>query len=157
MSDKSTKDTQIRKLYEALKGKGLKLTNQRRLVAQEILSMASHFTVDHLADSLRENKNKISRATLYRIVSIMVEAGLLEEHDFGQNSKFYEYTSDNKHHDHMICLDCDQIEEFVDPLIEKNQIQISQSLGFELSDHSLNLYGKCLKLKKTGSCSNKKS
>ncbi len=141
---------------EYLKEKGLKVTNQRTLVAQKIFNMDSHFSVDHLANELRQKHASISRATIYRIISVMVEGGLLAEHNFGSSSKIYEHISNRKHHDHIICLDCGSIQEFCNEEIETAQLQIAKEMGFELSEHSLNLYGHCVKLKKSGSCSSMK-
>ena len=140
-----------------LRKNGLKLTNQRMRVARNIFGMNSHFTVDHLTETLKEKEDKISRATIYRIVSVMAEAGLLIEHNFGQSAKFYEHTaSDAEHHDHMICVDCGRIEEFCDGDIEDIQLQVANKLGFDLAEHSLNLYGSCRILKESGSCAHQK-
>ena len=82
---------QINNFAEYLKKKGLKVTNQRMLVAQKIFNMDFHFTADHLADALRRKHDSISRATIYRIISVMVEGGLLAEHNFGSSAKIYEH------------------------------------------------------------------
>ena len=139
-----------------LQRKGLKLTSQRVLVARKIFTTDSHFTVDDLADKLKKQRNVISRATIYRIVSVMVDAGLLTEHDFGKSSKFYEHTYTQGHHDHIICLDCGRIEEFCNDKIEELQLKVANRLGFEIAHHSLNLYGSCQKLRKNRSCPHKK-
>lgn len=139
-----------------LKHKGMKITHQRLLVAEKIFKMETHFTVDSLAEALRSRKDEISRATIYRIVSLMVEAGQLMEHNFGQNTKYYEHSPGMKHHDHIVCVDCGLIEEFVDPHIEKVQLEIASRHGFHLTEHSLNLYGQCGDLKNTGKCKRRK-
>lgn len=135
-----------------LKKEGYKITNQRLLVAEKIFRTTQHFTVDSLTDGLKDHKNEISRATIYRIVSLMVDSGQLIEHNFGQNVKYYEHIPETEHHDHLVCLDCGRIEEFINPHIEELQDQIAGNAGFALKDHSLNLYGKCLELQKNGSC-----
>lgn len=143
---------------DCLRKKGLKLTNQRLLVARNIFGIDSHFTVDHLSDVLRKKQDKISRATIYRIVSIMAEAGLLIEHNFGQSAKFYEHiTSKEEHHDHIICMNCGHIKEFCDENIENIQLKVANRLGFDLKEHSLNLYGSCRQLEKHGSCLHQKN
>ena len=131
-----------------LKKRNLKITNQRLLVAEKVFELGTHFTVDSLADALKDRKGEISRATIYRIVSLMVESGQLTEHNFGQSVKYYEYIPPRAHHDHLVCVDCGRIEEFVVPEIEKIQLEIANKNNFELEDHSLNLYGKCKFLKK---------
>ncbi len=138
-----------------LKKKGFKITNQRLLVAEKIFRSNHHFTVDSLTEELRDRKGEISRATIYRIVSLMVEAGNLTEYHFGQNVKYYEYVPSKKHHDHIVCLDCGLIEEFIDSGIEKVQLEIAQKHGFDLDEHSMTLYGRCAQLRKTGRCDKK--
>ncbi len=136
-----------------LKKTGLKITSQRLLVAEKIFGIHDHFTVDSLAEMLKDRRGEISRATIYRIVSVMVEAGLLTEHNFGQNAKYYEHIPGSEHHDHILCLDCGRIDEFVNPDIEKLQDSIAAQHGFTLADHSLNLYGRCKAWQESGACS----
>ncbi|MBL8022054.1 MAG: transcriptional repressor [Leptospirales bacterium] len=140
---------------EYLKKAGLKITNQRLLVAETIFRHPSHFTVDSLADSLKERKGEISRATIYRIVSILVESGQLTEHNFAHGVRYYEHIPVSEHHDHLVCLDCGIIDEFMVAEIEKVQTQIAQQHGFVLAEHSLNLYGRCIQWKDKGSCTRK--
>ena len=141
-----------------LQDQGLKITTQRVEVARKVFAMEDHFTVEHLTHRLNSptSKNAISRATIYRIVSVMVGAGLLIEHNFGQNAKFYEHTRKSGHHDHLICLDCGFISEFYDKKIEDTQVQVASNLGFDLSEHSLIMYAKCRSFKEKGACKNKK-
>ncbi len=139
-----------------LRKKGLKFTNQRALVANQIFEIDSHFTADDLIENLKKVQDKISRATTYRIISVMVEAGLLAEHHFGQSAKFYEHVQAGEHHDHIICIDCGRIDEFYDKKIEDIQLQVAKKLGFTLANHSLNLYGTCQMLHKKGLCKHKK-
>lgn len=136
-----------------LRKKGMKITNQRLLVAETIFNSRDHFTVDSLADTLKDRKDEISRATIYRIVSLMVEAGNLNEHNFGQNARYYEYIPGHEHHDHIVCQDCGYIEEFYDDRIEKIQKDIAQTNKFHLADHTMILYGSCQELAKQGKCS----
>lgn len=138
-----------------LKKHGLKITNQRLLVAEKIFKEGSHFTVDSLAESLKDRKGEISRATIYRIVSILVESGQLTEHNFSNNVKHYEHIPSKEHHDHIVCMDCGRIDEFVAPNIERLQIQIARDHDYKLSDHSLVLYGKCLHLQNGVDCPRK--
>ena len=139
-----------------LKRCGLKITQQRLLVAETIFAANSHFTVDSLAETLRSQKDAISRATIYRIVSLMVEAGQLTEHHFNSSVKVYEHIPRRQHHDHIVCANCGRIDEFVDEDIERMQIEIAGRLGYELSDHALNLYGRCRELSESGACVRRK-
>ena len=141
-------ESKLDRFSEYLRKEGMKITSQRLLVAERIFCSRNHFTVESLTDELKEtHKGRISKATVYRIVSLLVEAGMLTEHNFGQNSRRYEHIPQHKHHDHILCLDCGRIDEFLDPKIEKLQLQIAKKLGFDLEDHSLTLYGRCLKAK----------
>ncbi len=139
-----------------LKKQGLKITNQRLLVAERIFNLTAHFTVDSLSELLKDRRGEISRATIYRIVSLLVESGQLTEYHFGQNVKYYEHVPAKKHHDHIVCIDCGLIEEFLDPNIEKIQIEIANRFGFDLAEHSMTLYGQCQQFKKTGKCDKRK-
>ena len=144
---------QLANFSNYLKKKGLKITSQRLLVAEKVFGMESHFTVDALAEALKDRRGEISRATIYRIVSVMVEAGQLTEHNFGQNAKYYEHIPGQEHHDHILCLDCGRIDEFVNDKIEQMQLNIAGEHGYDLADHSLNLYGRCQELRAKGECS----
>ncbi|BDA79460.1 transcriptional repressor [Leptospira kobayashii] len=147
-----TEDTmkEMQAFEEYLKEKGLKITNQRLLVAQKIFSSHNHFTAEGLLDELKDNRDRISKATIYRILSIMVEAGLLEEHDFGKDYKYYEHIIGHAHHDHIICIQCGKIVEFVDDRIEELQTNAAKQNGFVITGHSLNIFGIC------EACQNKK-
>jgi len=126
-----------------LKTHGLKITNQRLLVAEKVFRETSHFTVDSLGESLKDRKDEISRASIYRIVSLLVESGQVVEHNFGQSVKYYEHIVSRHHHDHIVCLDCGYIEEFFVPNIEQTQEEIAEENNFTLEGHSLILYGRC--------------
>lgn len=128
---------------EFLKKKGLKITSQRLLVAEKIFSIHNHFTADSLLELLKDRRDEISKATIYRIIGIMVEASLLTEHDFGKDFKFYEHIIGHQHHDHIICIECGKIEEFVDEKIEELQAAAAKGKGFTITGHDLNIYGIC--------------
>ena len=130
---------------EFLKKKDLKVTSQRMLVAETIFSIHQHFTADSLLELLKDHRDEISKATIYRILSIMVEAKLLAEHDFGKDFKYYEHIVGHEHHDHIICTDCGRIVEFVVPEIEEMQQRVAAENGFTIQGHRLNIYGVCQK------------
>ncbi|MBE7413314.1 MAG: transcriptional repressor [Leptospiraceae bacterium] len=134
---------EMRIFEDVLKKKGLKITTQRMLVAEKIFSVHSHFTADSLLDLLKDRRSEISKATIYRIISIMVEANLLSEHDFGKEFKFYEHIIGHEHHDHIICLECGRIEEFVSEKIEELQALAAKEKGFIIKGHHLNIFGVC--------------
>jgi Fur family ferric uptake transcriptional regulator len=130
---------------ELLKKEGLKVTAQRLLVAEKIFSIHNHFTAESLSDMFKDKRDEISKATIYRILSIMVKANLLIENDFGKDYKYYEHIIGHEHHDHIICMDCNRIVEFFEPKIEELQEKIAESNDFTIKGHSLNIYANCKK------------
>ncbi|MCZ8239700.1 MAG: Fur family transcriptional regulator [Leptospiraceae bacterium] len=126
-----------------LKKKGLKITTQRMLVAEKIFSIHNHFTAESLQEELKDRRDEISKATIYRILSIMVEAGLLQEHNFGKDYKYYEHIIGHEHHDHIICIECGRIVEFMDEKIEELQRKAAREKGFTITGHDLNIFGIC--------------
>ncbi len=134
---------------DLLKKEGLKVTAQRLLVAEKIFSLHNHFTAESLSDMFKDKRDEISKATIYRILGIMVKANLLIENDFGKDYKYYEHIIGHEHHDHIICMDCNRIVEFIEPKIEELQEKIAESNNFTIKGHSLNIYANC---KKGSSC-----
>ena len=120
--------------------KGLRITEQRRVIAR-VLSESDDHPDDEL---LHERANKIdsgiSIATVYRTVRLFEEAGILDRHDFGDGRARYE-AAPEAHHDHLIDVETGKVVEFVDPEIEALQKQIAAKLGYRLVDHRLELYG----------------
>ena len=127
-----------------LKKNDYKITEQRLIVAEKVFSLQTHFTVDSLFELFRDQKGKISKATLYRILSLMVEARVLREHHFGKDYKFYEQVVGRHHnHNHIICKKCSKIIEFSSDAIEKLQDEVVDRHKFKLTERVLNLYGIC--------------
>jgi len=120
--------------------KGMRMTDQRRVVAR-ILSMAKdHPDVEELYRRAHEVDPHISIATVYRTVRLFEEAGIIARHDFRDGRSRYEETSDH-HHDHLIDMKTGRVLEFIDPEIEALQEAIARRLGYRLVDHRLELYG----------------
>ena len=122
------------------KQKGVKLTDQRKLIAQIMSDAHDHPNVDELYKRVSKIDSKISIATVYRTVKLFEEAGILTKHDFGEGKARYEKLPDN-HHDHLIDVQSGEIIEFVNEEIEKYQKKIADKLGYQLVDHRLELYG----------------
>ena len=126
--------------------KGLRMTEQRNIIADVIDSMGGHPDVNQIHMKANEKDINISIATVYRTVKLFEEYGALEKHDFKDGRSRYESISSN-HHDHLIDIDTGEVYEFVNEEIEKLQKNISKELGFNLVDHRLELYGKKIKKK----------
>ena len=130
----------ITSIEERCKQKGVKLTDQRKLIAKIMSDSHDHPDVDELYKRVTKIDSKISIATVYRTVKLFEEAGILTKHDFGEGKARYEKLPDN-HHDHLIDVQSGEIIEFVDEEIEKLQKTIAEKLGYQMVDHRLELYG----------------
>jgi Fur family ferric uptake transcriptional regulator len=128
--------------------KGALLTRQRRNAIAEILSLDGHHSAEEIVDMLKKKKIQMSRATVYRLLSILSEIKLLEAHDFDTNKKLYEKKVGRFHHDHIYCLGCRTIIEFTNELIEKEQHKILKKYGFTEIYHSHKIFGLCPDCKK---------
>ena len=124
--------------------KGVRLTDQRKLVAQVLSESQDHPDVDELHKRVSKFDPKISIATVYRTVKLFEESGILAKHDFKGNKARYEQTS-IEHHDHLIDINTGKITEFVNEDIEKLQKKVAEKLGYKLVDHRLELYGSKIK------------
>ena len=127
-------------IEERCKQKGVKLTDQRKLIAQIMSDARDHPNVDELYKRVSKIDSKISIATVYRTVKLFEEAGILTKHDFKGGKARYEELPDN-HHDHLIDVQSGEIVEFVNEEIEKLQETVAEKLGYQLLDHKLELYG----------------
>ena len=124
--------------------KGVRLTDQRRLIAKIMSESDDHPDVDELHQRINKIDTKISIATVYRTVKLFEEAGIFTKHDFKGNKARYEQVK-KEHHDHLIDINTGEIIEFVNEDIEKLQKKISEDLGYKLVDHRLELYGSKIK------------
>ena len=127
-------------IEERCKQKGVKLTDQRKLIAQTMSNSHDHPNVDELYKRVSKIDSKISIATIYRTVKLFEEAGILTKHDFRGGKARYEEFPDS-HHDHLIDVQSGEIVEFVDEEIEELQKIVAEKLGYQLVDHKLELYG----------------
>ena len=122
------------------KEKGVRLTEQRKVIAQVMSESKDHPDVDELHKRISLIDKKISIATVYRTVKLFEESGILEKHDFKGGKARYEQSPD-QHHDHLIDINSGEIIEFVNEEIEKLQNKVAEKLGYKLVDHKLELYG----------------
>ena len=127
-------------IEEKCKQKGVKLTDQRKLIAKVMSDSKDHPDVDELYKRVSKIDSKISIATVYRTVKLFEESGILAKHEFKGNKARYEELNES-HHDHLIDVKSGEIIEFVDNEIEKLQKKIADKYGYELVDHKLELYG----------------
>jgi len=124
--------------------KGVRLTDQRKLIAKVMSESEDHPDVDELHKRVNKLDDKISIATVYRTVKLFEEAGVVSKHDFKGNKARYEQAP-QEHHDHLIDINTGEIIEFVNEDIEKLQRKVAEKLGYNLVDHRLELYGSKIK------------
>ncbi len=126
------------------KQKGVRLTEQRKLIAKVMSESESHPDVAELHKKVSKFNSAISIATVYRTVKLFEEAGIVSKHDFKGSKSRYEQAPE-EHHDHLIDINSGEITEFVNEEIEKLQKQVAEKLGYKLVDHRLELYGSKIK------------
>src|SRR5690554_379675 len=120
--------------------RGLKMTEQRRVIARVLSEATDHPDVEQLYQRAVDIDPRISIATVYRTVKLFEEAGILERHEFGDGRARYEEVTE-EHHDHLIDMQTGEVIEFMNDEIERLQVEIARNLGYELVDHRLELYG----------------
>ena len=134
----------MNKIEEKCIAKGVRLTDQRKVIAEVMSASNDHPDVDELHKRVNKIDKKISIATVYRTVKLLEESGIIEKHDFKGGKARYEQSPD-EHHDHLIDINSGKIIEFVDKDIEILQNKVAQKLGYKLVDHKLELYGSKIK------------
>jgi len=126
-----------------LRAKGLKFTAQRRMVMEAALQMKRHFEAEDVVACLRRRRPRVSRATAYRTLPLLVQAGLVRQVYSADPHAHYENIMVNNHHDHLVCTKCGAIKEFVDPRIEKLQLEVCAECGFRPLRHRMEVLGVC--------------
>lgn len=126
-----------------LRAQGLRSTDARRKILEAVFGGGGHFTADDLLDKLRRSGERVSRASVYRTLALLVEGGFVETREFQRGQMMYEAMLGQHHHDHLICTRCGRIVEFENEEIEALQSRVAASHGFDLDHHSLRLFGRC--------------
>ena len=126
---------------EYLRNRGLKFTAARKQLLHKIFEMHDHFTADQLLDRLKQNDLRVSKATVYRTLSVMLDCGLLVSHDFGEGALYYEHTHGHSSHHHMFCLGTKRILEFKSPEVDERLRKVAEDMGFEPLAISVKIYG----------------
>lgn len=132
-----------RKFSDYLQGRELRFTPERQLILEEVFKTHRHFEAEDIVMGLRGRGQRVSRASIYRTLPLLVESGLLREVPSAEKHSHYEHIFGHDHHDHLICTQCGGAFEFCEPLIENLQDSICRAYGFRPAHHKLEITGVC--------------
>ena len=141
MSLNTTHFEEVKKIFTAyLENQKLRKKPERYAILEEIYSRTGHFDVEGLYISMKNKNYRVSRATLYNTIELLLDCGLVRKHQFGQNQAHYEKSYFDKQHDHVIMTDTGEVIEFCDPRIQTIKQTIEELFGIEIHNHSLYFY-----------------
>lgn len=132
-----------RVLSDTLKERNQRQTPERFAILDEVYATVGHFDADELYARLKDKGVRVSRATVYNTLDLLMDCNLVVRHQFGSNQSKYERGYSYRQHDHLICLDCDELFEFCDPRIQGIQEMVGEIYQMQITNHSLHMYGKC--------------
>ncbi len=145
---------EVRDIFSAyLKQKKQRQTPERFAVLEEIYACDDHLDADELYVRLKQKASSVSRATVYNTLELLLDCDLVVRHQFGKNQAKYERAYSYWQHDHLICLDCNHVLEFCDPRLQSIQEMVAEIYQFQITHHSLTMYGHCMR----EACPNRKS
>ena len=132
-----------RKFKDYIQSSGLKFTPEREAILDQVFKSHRHFEAEELLFDMRKNNRRVSKATVYRTLALLVECGLLREVIFGEKHAHYEHVCDQDHHEHLVCIKCGKIIEFRNERLEKLQEEICVKNKFKPESHRFQITGYC--------------
>ena len=133
-----------------LRKSGFRWTTQRSLIVRQALATHDHFTAEQLLERCRKQDPHVSRATVYRTLTVLEDSGFVEGLDTGDGGRKFEHVIGHQHHDHMVCIACGAIFEFHDDELERRQEVAAKRIGFRIARHSLRIHGTCRDCQRAG-------
>lgn len=146
MEESSLLTTARARLEESLLAKGLRRSSERFAILDEVYSRDDHFDAEDLYQSMQQKSYPVSRATVYNTLEVLVDCGLVQRHQFGDEDNVksrYEKSLGRQQHAHLVCTVCHRVKEFCDPRLHLIKTNVSNSLHFQVASHSLVFYGQC--------------
>ncbi len=141
----SEKALRLKKIFEEyLKKLGLRQTKQREQILDIVFTLSRHFDAEMVSNEIKKRKLAIGVATIYRTLNMMLDANILQEHNFLNSRACFEFAEENSKHDHIICQTCSEILEFSDNVLKERTLEITKQMGFKLKNQKLEIWVECM-------------